>query len=169
MIIDISTLQQEYSTFRFLLNYGYLSDSWDFELIFLDHFFWHVYTWGMEKIESNTVIVQTTHRPWGSFTNLYEASNHKVKKIEVSPGARLSLQSHKHRKEHWIVVQGEAIVTLDNIEKKLTSGDYIFIPLGSVHRLQNIGSDSLVLIEVQLGSYLGEDDIVRYQDDYQRT
>ena len=124
---------------------------------------------GMEKIESNTIIVQTTHRPWGSFTNLYEASNHKVKKIAVTPGARLSLQSHKHRKEHWIVVQGEAIVTLDSRETKLTSGDYIFIPLGSIHRLQNVGTDTLLLIEVQLGSYLGEDDIVRYQDDYQRS
>jgi mannose-6-phosphate isomerase-like protein (cupin superfamily) len=124
---------------------------------------------GMEKTESKTVSIETTYRPWGSFTNLYEAGGHKVKKIEVLPGARLSLQSHKHRKEHWIVVEGKALVTLDQSEKELSAGDYIFIPTGSVHRLQNIGEAKMSLIEVQLGSYLGEDDIVRYQDDYQRN
>ena len=111
----------------------------------------------------------TTVRPWGYFTNLHEESGHKVKKIVVNPASRLSLQSHKHRMEHWIVVAGTAIVTLDKKEKELSVGEYIFIPQGSTHRLQNIGKDDLVLIEVQLGSYLGEDDIIRYQDDYQRS
>jgi mannose-6-phosphate isomerase-like protein (cupin superfamily) len=116
-----------------------------------------------------TDVKPTTHRPWGYFTNLHEDAGYKVKKIVVSPDSRLSLQSHKHRKEHWVVVNGEAIVTLDTTEKKLTSGDYIFIPQGSVHRLQNVGKTDLILVEVQLGSYLGEDDIIRYQDDYQRS
>lgn len=111
---------------------------------------------------------QTTHRPWGLFTNLHEEGGFKVKKIVVNPSSRLSLQSHKHRKEHWVIVEGEALVTVGEQKLNLGSGQYVFIPLGSTHRLENTGAAPLVLVEVQLGEYLGEDDIIRYEDDYQR-
>jgi mannose-6-phosphate isomerase-like protein (cupin superfamily) len=107
-------------------------------------------------------------RPWGTYFNALEEPGYKVKKILVNPGARLSLQSHEHRAEHWVVVQGEALVTLDDKEIKMGPDGYIYIPKGSIHRLQNLGTEDLILVEVQLGSYLGEDDIKRYQDDYNR-
>ena len=108
-------------------------------------------------------------RPWGTFTVLDEGNNFKVKRIEVLPGKRLSYQKHSQRAEHWVVVQGTAKVTLDDRQSVLASGEAIDIPIGSAHRVENPGTDTLVFIEVQRGSYLGEDDIVRLQDDFGRV
>ena len=108
-------------------------------------------------------------RPWGSFSVLDEGDNFKVKRIEVLPGKRLSYQKHSRRAEHWVVVQGSAKVTLDDKEIIVSTGEAIDIAIGSAHRVENPGSDLLVFIEVQRGSYLGEDDIVRLQDDFGRA
>jgi mannose-6-phosphate isomerase len=108
-------------------------------------------------------------RPWGTFTVLDEGDNFKVKRIEVLPGKRLSYQKHSQRAEHWVVVQGTAKVTLDDRESLVASGEAIDIAIGSAHRVENPGTDTLVFIEVQRGSYLGEDDIVRLQDDFGRV
>lgn len=111
----------------------------------------------------------TETRPWGHFTNLYETKYSKVKSIQVNPGQRLSLQSHNKRAETWIVVKGTAHVQINEDIMILESGESIFIPLGAKHRLQNTNSQILEVIEVQTGTYFGEDDIVRYEDDYQRA
>ena len=108
-------------------------------------------------------------RPWGSYTVLEEAATFKVKRIEVLPGKRLSYQKHSQRAEHWFVVQGTAKVTLDDNEITVRTGESIDIPIGSAHRVENPGQEDLIFIEVQRGNYLGEDDIVRLQDDYGRT
>jgi mannose-6-phosphate isomerase-like protein (cupin superfamily) len=107
-------------------------------------------------------------RPWGSYFNALEEPGFKIKKIVVKPGARLSLQSHEQRAEHWVVVEGQALVTLDEKEMNMGRDQHIYIPKGSIHRLQNLGAEDLILVEVQLGNYLGEDDIKRYHDDYDR-
>ncbi|MCY7285764.1 MAG: phosphomannose isomerase type II C-terminal cupin domain [Cyanobacteria bacterium CAN_BIN43] len=114
-------------------------------------------------------IAATELRPWGAFTILEEAQGYKIKRIEVKPGHRLSLQMHHHRSEHWIVVSGTAKVICGNEEKLLYSNQSTYVPACTLHRLENPGVISLVLIEVQNGEYLGEDDITRYQDDYART
>ena len=111
----------------------------------------------------------TETRPWGSFTVLDEAPQYKVKRIEVLSGKRLSYQRHTSRSEHWTVVRGTAHVTLDGSECDLKVGESIDIPLKSAHRVANTASDLLVLIEVQRGSYLGEDDIERLEEDFGRT
>lgn len=108
-------------------------------------------------------------RPWGSYTVLDEGEAHKVKRIEVLPGRRLSYQSHRHRAEHWFVVAGEAVVTLDGNRIVVATGQAVDIPLGARHRVANEGTELLVFIEVQRGSYLGEDDIERYEDDFGRA
>ncbi|MDQ5845686.1 MAG: phosphomannose isomerase type II C-terminal cupin domain [Acidobacteriota bacterium] len=108
-------------------------------------------------------------RPWGSFTVLDEGDGYKVKRIEVLAGKRLSYQKHAQRAEHWVVVQGTAKVTLDDREVIVEGGQSIDIAVGSAHRVENPGEDLLVFIEVQRGGYLGEDDIVRLQDDFGRT
>ena len=108
-------------------------------------------------------------RPWGTFTVLDEGENFKVKRIEVLQGKRLSYQKHAQRAEHWFVVQGTAKVTLDDREINVSAGEAIDIAVGSAHRVENPGEELLVFIEVQRGSYLGEDDIVRLQDDFGRT
>lgn len=108
-------------------------------------------------------------RPWGSYTVLEEAPTFKVKRIEVLPGKRLSYQKHSQRAEHWFVVEGTAKVTLDGNEITIGTGESIDIPVGAAHRVENPGDKDLIFIEVQRGSYLGEDDIVRLQDDYGRT
>ncbi|MFK7863348.1 MAG: mannose-1-phosphate guanylyltransferase/mannose-6-phosphate isomerase [Pseudohongiellaceae bacterium] len=108
------------------------------------------------------------HRPWGWFENLAVGDRFQVKRIVVHPGAALSLQSHNHRSEHWVVVEGTAEVTLDDDVKLVTENQSVYIPLGAVHRMRNPGKIPLVLIEVQTGSYLGEDDITRYDDYYAR-
>jgi mannose-6-phosphate isomerase len=98
-----------------------------------------------------------------------EAADHKVKRIEVAPGKRLSYQRHAHRAEHWFVVAGSALVTLDGVEHRLGPGQAIDIGRGAAHRIANVGSDPLVFVEVQHGDYFGEDDIVRLEDDFGRT
>jgi len=128
------------------------------------------------QTDSNAAIVEalkgvaaTELRPWGSFTVLEEGRGYKIKRIEVKPGHRLSLQMHHHRSEHWIVVSGTAKVTCDGKETLLCSNQSTYVPACSSHRLENAGVIPLVLIEVQNGEYLGEDDIIRFQDDYART
>jgi mannose-6-phosphate isomerase len=108
-------------------------------------------------------------RPWGSYTVLEEDRTFKVKRIEVLPGKRLSYQKHSQRAEHWFVVQGTAKVTLDGSEIMVAAGEAIDISIGTAHRVENPGDKDLVFIEVQRGTYLGEDDIVRLEDDYGRT
>lgn len=108
------------------------------------------------------------YRPWGWFESLVVGGRFQVKRIVVHPGAALSLQSHHHRAEHWIVVEGTAQVTIDEEVKLVTENQSVFIPLGAVHRMENPGKVNMVLIEVQTGSYLGEDDIIRYEDVYAR-
>lgn len=107
-------------------------------------------------------------RPWGTYTVLEENRSYKIKRIEVKPGQRLSLQMHHHRSEHWIVVSGSARVTCGDNEFIVNVNESTFIPIGMQHRLENPGIIPLTIIEVQSGEYLGEDDIVRFQDDYQR-
>ena len=118
---------------------------------------------------SHAVLHREVHRPWGSYDSIDQDAGFQVKRIKVKPGARLSLQSHKHRAEHWIVVRGTARVTRDNDVFELHANQSTYIPLGARHRLENPGTEMLELIEVQSGSYLGEDDIVRYEDVYGRT
>lgn len=108
-------------------------------------------------------------RPWGTFTVLDEGDGFKVKRIEVLPGKRLSYQKHSQRAEHWVVVQGTARVTLDDKEIEVPAGEAIDISVGSAHRVENASTELLVFIEVQRGGYLGEDDIVRLQDDFGRA
>ena len=108
------------------------------------------------------------HRPWGWFESLVVGDRFQVKRIHVHPGASLSLQSHHHRAEHWIVVSGTAEVTIDEKVQLVSENQSVFIPLGAVHRMRNPGKVPMVLIEVQTGAYLGEDDIIRYEDVYAR-
>jgi len=110
----------------------------------------------------------TEHRPWGSYTRLEDGPSYRIKRITVPPARRLSLQMHHHRSEHWVVVSGTAKVTLDGREYLLRKGESTFVPIGAVHRLENPGLVPLDLIEVQIGEYIGEDDITRFDDDYHR-
>ena len=110
----------------------------------------------------------TVTKPWGSFTILEECDTHKVKRLTVNPGQRLSYQLHYKRSEHWVVVAGTAEVTFNDETHILTYGQNIFLPVESKHRLKNPGTEPLEVIEVQFGSYFGEDDIVRFDDDYER-
>ncbi len=107
-------------------------------------------------------------RPWGGFTVLESFDNWKVKRLTVEPGKRLSLQKHQYRSEHWVVVSGQALVTIGQTEQLLYPNQSVFIPLGELHRIENPGDELLILIEVQCGTYTGEDDIIRYQDDFSR-
>ena len=109
------------------------------------------------------------HRPWGWFESLAKGERFQVKRICVKPGAALSLQSHNHRSEHWIVVEGTAKVTIDEDVQIITEGQSVYVPLGAIHRMENPGKLPMLLIEVQIGSYLGEDDIIRYEDIYSRS
>lgn len=118
---------------------------------------------------SQAVHHRQVYRPWGSYTSVDNGERFQVKRIEVKPGAALSLQMHHHRAEHWIVVSGTARVTCDDEIMVLTENQSTYIPLGSKHRLENIGEYPLELIEVQSGNYLGEDDIVRFDDVYGRV
>ncbi len=108
-------------------------------------------------------------RPWGSFTVLDEGENFKVKRIEVLPGKRLSYQKHAQRAEHWMVVTGEARVTLNDEEITVRAGETVDVPIEAKHRVENPGAEKLIFIEIQRGSYLGEDDIVRFSDDFGRA
>lgn len=113
--------------------------------------------------------MQEDHRPWGFFEVLSDADNHKVKRITVHPGKRLSYQRHSRRSEHWYVVAGEAVVVLNDREINLPSGQAVDIPARAWHRIQNRGRGPLVFIEVQTGNYFGEDDIERREDDFGRV
>lgn len=108
-------------------------------------------------------------RPWGSYLVLEDAEDHKVKRIVVSPGKRLSYQRHARRSEHWFVLAGQGVVTLDGTDIRLTAGDAIDVPATVAHRMHNPGTEELVFIEVQHGEYFGEDDIVRLDDDFGRA
>ncbi|MES2122849.1 MAG: mannose-1-phosphate guanylyltransferase/mannose-6-phosphate isomerase [Chlamydiota bacterium] len=110
-----------------------------------------------------------SHRPWGMFAILEEKERYKIKRIVVEPQQRLSLQKHFHRSEHWVVVKGTAKVTIGAVEKYVHENESIYVPKGDLHRLENPGKVPLELIEVQVGEYLGEDDIVRFEDIYGRT
>jgi mannose-1-phosphate guanylyltransferase / mannose-6-phosphate isomerase len=108
------------------------------------------------------------HRPWGSYQTLDAGERYQVKRIVVKPQGRLSLQLHHHRAEHWVVVRGTALVTLGDEVRTIHENQSTYIPIGTPHRLENPGKIDLELIEVQSGSYLGEDDIIRLDDDYRR-
>lgn len=111
---------------------------------------------------------RTVHRPWGSFTIIDQGLNYKVKNLEVVEGGVLSLQSHKHRSEHWVVVSGIATIEIDGIIKELHPNESIYIHVGQKHRLSNVHKEKVIIIETQTGDYLGEDDIIRYEDIYNR-
>jgi len=114
------------------------------------------------KGASQAVQLPRDFRPWGWYESLIIGRRFQVKRIVVHPGAALSLQSHHHRSEHWIVVEGTAKVTVDDDVQLITENQSVYIPFGAVHRMENPGRVPMVLIEVQTGSYLGEDDIIRY-------
>jgi len=109
------------------------------------------------------------YRPWGFYESLIEGDRFQVKRIVVLPGAKLSLQKHFHRAEHWVVVAGSALVTRDSETHLVRENESLYLPLGCIHRMENPGKIPLTLIEVQSGAYLGEDDIVRYEDTYGRS
>jgi mannose-6-phosphate isomerase len=123
----------------------------------------------LAAVPAFNALAATELRPWGSFTILEEGNGYKIKRIEVKPGHRLSLQMHHHRSEHWIVVAGTAKVICGDAEIILSSNQSTYVPQCTAHRLENPGVIPLVLIEVQNGEYLGEDDIIRFQDDYARA
>jgi mannose-6-phosphate isomerase len=111
---------------------------------------------------------EADHRPWGYYEVLSDGSDHKVKRITVYPGKRLSLQRHRRRAEHWFILRGEALVTLGEKEVPLKKGESVDIPKGDPHRIENRGLIHLTFIEVQTGEYFGEDDVERIEDDYGR-
>jgi mannose-6-phosphate isomerase len=113
--------------------------------------------------------IDDSRRPWGYFEVLSDEKDHKVKRITVYPGKRLSYQTHKKRSEHWFVVKGVGIVTIDKNDAEVSAGRSVNINRSSAHRIKNIGRDELVIIEVQTGDYFGEDDIERLEDDYGRA
>jgi len=113
-------------------------------------------------------MLEKSERPWGRYEVLQEAANYKVKSIHVSPGKRLSYQRHKKRSEHWYITQGNGEVTLDGKVELVSPGSIIQVPQGMLHRISNTGSAELIFIEVQTGSYFGEDDIERVEDDFGR-
>jgi mannose-6-phosphate isomerase-like protein (cupin superfamily) len=124
----------------------------------------------MRKTErSSRISEEESHRPWGHYVVLSDCVDHKVKRIVVRPGMRLSLQRHRKRSEHWHFVSGEGLVTRDQELIPVRGGDSLDIPTGSLHRVQNPGLADLVMIEVQRGEYFGEDDIERFEDDFGRS
>jgi len=126
----------------------------------------------VKKVKQHTELHNihlTAHRPWGTYTVLEDCKGYKIKRIEVKPSERLSLQKHFHRNEHWTVVSGTATVTVEDKEFVLRENESTYIKMGDLHRLSNQGKVPVVIIEIQVGSYLGEDDIVRLQDDYKRV
>lgn len=112
--------------------------------------------------------LEKSDRPWGRYEVLQEAQNHKVKCIWVSPGKRLSYQRHQKRAEHWFIVQGTALVTIDGEDRTLEPGATVDFAIGVLHRIANAGSDDVIFVEVQTGTYFGEDDIERVEDDFGR-
>ena len=122
----------------------------------------------MSEAESTATSPRFDRRPCGTYTGLDEGAGYKVKRIEVLPGKRLSYQRHARRAEHWMVVAGTGRVTLDDNEQLIRTGETIDVPVGSSHRIENPGAETLIFIEIQRGDYLGEDDIVRLEDDFGR-
>ena len=110
----------------------------------------------------------TEQRPWGSFTVLVDEEHFKTKRLDVLAGKRLSLQSHQRRSEHWIIATGQAKITIGDEILDYSQGQHVFVPRKTKHRIENIGESLLTIVEVQLGEYFGEDDIVRYEDDFDR-
>jgi mannose-6-phosphate isomerase-like protein (cupin superfamily) len=123
----------------------------------------------MAEGRTEAVVHTQVYRPWGSYQSVDAAPGFQVKRLTVKPGSRLSLQSHRHRAEHWVVVEGEAEITCDGRVFRLYPNQSTYIPCGAVHRLANPGDAVLHVVEVQSGDYLGEDDIQRYGDDFHRT
>ena len=117
---------------------------------------------------SSTIATATVYRPWGSYEVLDEGPGFQVKRLMVEPKAALSLQKHRHRAEHWVVVRGAARVTVGSRQYELGENESTYVPPGATHRLENAGESPLEIVEVQTGDYLGEDDIVRLSDDYGR-
>jgi len=113
---------------------------------------------------SNTMV----ERPWGNYIKFFQENGVWVKRVEVIPNNRLSLQKHNHRSEKWIIVSGDGLAVVNDKEIHLRAGSVLDVPLGAIHRIGNTGNEKLVFIEVATGDYLGEDDIVRFQDDYKR-
>ncbi len=112
--------------------------------------------------------INNCERPWGRYFLLDHTLAYKIKRIEVNPKSRLSYQYHKKRSETWVIIKGEGIVTIEGKNKNISQGDTIIIPKTSKHRIENTGNDKLIFIEVQTGTYFGEDDIIRIEDDYNR-
>ena len=108
-------------------------------------------------------------RPWGKYSIILEDSSYKIKRIEVNANQRLSYQFHNYRAETWVIIQGKGKITIDDVTTDCSKGETFIIPIGSKHRIQNTANIKLVFIEVQTGSYFGEDDIVRIEDDYNRS
>ena len=123
----------------------------------------------MTEVTRNAAGQETDQRPWGSYTVLEDGPTFKVKRIEVLPGKRLSYQRHARRSEHWFVVHGTAVVTLDGELREVSAGGSVDIPVGTAHRIENATEAPVVFVEVQHGDYFGEDDIVRLEDDYGRS
>ena len=115
------------------------------------------------------ISIESEERPWGRFFVLHDEPTYKLKRIEVDSGGRLSYQYHHKRSEAWIIVEGTGVITLDGIDKEFTKGQTVLIPQGVKHRIENKRQEKVVFIEVQTGSYFGEDDIVRIEDDYNRA
>jgi mannose-6-phosphate isomerase len=112
--------------------------------------------------------LEKSDRPWGRYEVLQESQTHKVKCIWVLPGKRLSYQRHQKRAEHWFIVTGKALVTIDGQTRELTAGATVDFAIGVLHRIENIGNDEVIFVEVQTGTYFGEDDIERVEDDFGR-
>jgi len=121
------------------------------------------------SVEKKEIYLEVGERPWGKYFVLVDEPNYKVKKIEVNPGQRLSLQSHKHRSEHWVTVSGTATVQIDDNIFDMPPNESCYIKAGNKHRLSNQGKIPLIVVEVQCGEYTGEDDIERFEDDYARS
>jgi mannose-1-phosphate guanylyltransferase/mannose-6-phosphate isomerase len=123
------------------------------------------------EVDFASIKFEITERPWGWYTtvNGNDYTGYKVKKIGVYPGKRLSLQSHNKRSEHWVIIKGHAKVQIGHDFLELTQNQHVYIPKQTLHRMENIGSEMVEFIETQIGEYLGEDDIVRYEDDYGRA
>ena len=115
------------------------------------------------------ISIESEERPWGRFFVIHDESDYKLKRIEVEPGERISYQYHNKRSEAWIIVKGTGIITLNGQEKVYSQGETVIIPQGVKHRIKNKGQEKLIFIEVQTGTYFGEDDIVRIEDDYNRA
>lgn len=122
-----------------------------------------------QKIKNLFLKKEVDIRPWGKYCVLHEEELFKVKKIEVLPGKRLSLQSHEKRSEFWIILEGQGLMTLGNLKYVIKAGDKVKIPIGTKHRIENTCRDPLRFVEIQTGSYFGEDDIKRYEDDFGRV